>query len=718
VDRILYLLIIIFTFYSGIYAGEGIWIPLLVDSLNFSEMRKNGLQLSAEEIYSNNKASLKDAVVMFGGGCTGELISSEGLLLTNHHCGYSRIQAHSTIEKNYIADGFWAASKKDELPNPGLSVKLLVKIENVTSRVLQGITDSVPEKERNNLVIANILLIEDEVIKGTHYECEVKSFYFGLEYYLFIYEVYKDIRLVGAPPESIGRFGGDSDNWVWPRHTGDFALFRIYTGKDNKPAEYSPDNVPFHPRKYFSISLNGIREGDFTMIIGYPGHTDEYLTSQGLTMIAKKALPAKIAMRRVRLDALNEEMNTGPESRFRLASKYISLSNSWKKWIGVTKGVERLDAVNTKILQEGQFNKWAEDRIAENEQYATILGKFKNLYTDFEPVYLANDLGREILNSIELFKLACNLQADLYSLTDSSKSYRKSVLQKLRATGQQFYSSNPQVLDKMVLPELLKIYAENTSPQYQPAFYERIKNILKNDYQAYTADLFKRSVFNDSIRYRKLLQKCSSSILRKLESDPLVLLYNDFSSVLYEIYGFTDSLNIELNRLYRNYLSGRMLMETSHRFYPDANFTMRLTYGEVKGYIPSDAVNYSYYTTLTGIIEKENPEIEDYQVPRRLSELFKGRDYGNYAQDGKMPVCFIASNHTSGGNSGSPVLNANGELIGINFDRNWEGTVSDYVYDPAVCRNISLDIRYMLFIIDKFANASWLLDELTIADGQ
>jgi hypothetical protein len=714
-NRILLILISILIVYLNAFAGEGMW-PLLVDSVNYSDMQKNGLQLNAEEIYSSNQASLKDAVVMFGGGCTGELISSEGLLITNYHCGYSGIQSHSTVNNNYITDGFWAASKKDELPNPGLSVKFLVKIENVTSRVLQEIADSIPEKERNSMVTANISFIVDEAVDGTHYEGEVKSFYFGKEYYLFVYEIFKDVRLVGTPPESIGRFGGDADNWIWPRHTGDFSLFRIYSGKDNKPAEYSTDNVPYRPRKYFSISLNGVNEGDFTMILGYPGRTDEYLTSQGLKMIAQKSLPAKIAMRTVRLDALKKEMITGPEARLRLAPKYISLSNSWKKWIGVTKGVDRLDALNTKVLQEERFNEWAEGQIRENDKYAYIIDKFKNLYAAYEPVYLANDLGNELLNSVELFKLAGNIKSDLYSSLDSSKSYRKSVLQKLRKTGQHFYNSNPRVIDKEVLPELLRIYADYTSHQYQPAFYNRIKSNFKNDYHAYINDLFKNSVFNDSVRYRKLLRKCSSSVLRKLASDPLKLLYDDFNSKLYNIYGFTDSLNLELNRLYRQYLTGKMLMGPIHHIYPDANFTMRITYGKVQGYKPSDAINYKFFSTLNGVMEKEDPEIKDYQVPQRLKELFQNHDYGIYAQDGKIPVCFIASNHTSGGNSGSPVLNANGELIGINFDRNWEGTVSDYIYDPAICRNISLDIRYVLFIIDKFANASWLLDELTIAD--
>ena len=697
------------------FTGEGMWLPLLLDSLNYRDMQEKGLRLGPEEIYSINQASLKDAVVIFGGGCTGELISPEGLLITNHHCGYSRIQSHSTVEKDYLTNGFWAGSKSEELPNPGLSVTFLVRMENVTDTILNDISESMSEAERSERVAANIAALRKEVIYGSHYEAEVKPFYFGSEYYLFVYEIYNDVRLVGAPPEAIGRFGGDTDNWVWPRHTGDFSLFRIYAGKDNKPAAYSPDNVPFKPRKYLSISVDGANEGDFTMVLGYPGHTDQYLTSDALRMITQKSLPAKIEMRTLRLNALKDEIAQGPEARLKYASKYVSISNSWKKWIGVNKGVKQSHAIEAKEQLEKSFDTWAGNLDHDVNGYSSLMEEFANLYALLEPLYLSSDIGSELLNSLELSNLVNEVQLKFYAIHDSSDAFKRSAIQNIRQAGRSFFKSNAMEIDRKLLPALLKIYADNTNPQFHPEIFNLIKHEFKGDYPAYVANVFNTSIFTDSISYYKLFNKPEESIRKKIANDPLILIYRDFSRMLmHNVYDKADSLNREINLLYRKYLTGLKVMDPSRVLYPDANFTMRVTYGKVEGYKPSDAVDYTSYSTLDGIIEKEDTDITDYKVPDRLKALFASNDLGPYTVNGKLPVCFIASIHTSGGNSGSPVLNAEGNLIGIYFDRNWEGTVSDYAYDPAICRSISLDVRYVLFVIDKVADADWLLDELTL----
>jgi hypothetical protein len=713
IPRLAALFLFVFQFVPG-RCGEGMWLPLHIDSLNLQEMQRLGLTLGAGEIYSNEHPSLKDAVVIFGNGCTGEVISPDGLLITNHHCGFSRLQQHSAVERNYVADGFWASSRDKELPNPGLTAAFLVRMEEVTGVALKGVNDSTTEQERNNIIYKNLAGIQKKA-EGNGYNSEVKSFYFGTRYFLFVYEVYKDIRLVGAPPESIGKFGGDTDNWIWPRHRGDFSLFRIYADKNNKPAEYSPDNVPYKPAKYLPLSLDGVKQGDFTMVIGYPGRTDEYLTSRGLKMIAEKSLPAKVEMRSLRLQGLRNEMDKSEVEKLRFISKYYNISNAWKKWIGVTKGVDRSDAIHLKTEHENQFNQWVKSNPSKNRGYDSLLVRFNFIYDRYEPLFIAKDLGNELLNSVEIFNLASNSLAQYYNLIDSSRAYNKVAMEKLNRSGLAFFRSGSENVDKFILPDLLRIYAENTDEKFHPDFYKEIRDKYGNSYKAYTDHLFSTSLFTDSVRFEKLLKKSPKVIHQKLWTDPLPAMYKQFvHMMLFNVHGKTDSLERDLNRLYRKYMTGLMAMDSGRLFYPDANFTMRIAYGKVEGYNSSDAVSYTYQTTLDGVMEKEDENIADYRIFPKLKEVYARHDFGQWAVNGKVPVCFIASNHTSGGNSGSPVLNANGEMIGINFDRNWEGTVSDYVYNPAFCRNISLDVRYILFIIDKVANASWLMNELTL----
>jgi hypothetical protein len=699
--------------------GEGMWLPMYIDSLKLLEMQRLGFALGEGEIYSIDHPSLKDAVVIFGNGCTGEVISPDGLLITNYHCGFSRIQQRSTVERNYVTDGFWAASREKELPNPGLTVAFLVRMEEVTRVALKGLDDSIPEQERSSIIMKNVAGIQKKATEGKGYNSEVKSFFFGTRYFLFVYEVFPDVRLVGAPSESIGKFGGDTDNWIWPRHTGDFSLFRIYAGKDNKPAEYSTENVPYKPVKYLPLSLDGVNEGDFTLVIGYPGRTDEYLTSQGLNLVANKSLPVKVEMRNLRLQGLRNEMDKSTAAKLRFGAKYYSISNAWKKWIGVTKGVERSNAISLKQNQEENFSQWTRSNPSKETGYDSLLSRFDKTYAQYEPLFMANDLGNEFLNSVEIFNLAKNSLSNYYSLLDSSRTYNQAAIKKLHDSGMSFFRSGSENVDKFILPELLRIYAENTDEKFHPDIYKEIRGKYNNNYKAYTDHVFQTSLFTDSIRFEKLLKKSPKVIHKQLWTDPLPAMYREFVNILlFSVHGKTDSLERDLNRLYRKYITGLMAMDTGRVFYPDANFTMRIAFGKVEGYRSQDAVSYTANTSLEGVMEKENEEVSDYRIFPKLKDVYKEHDFGRWAVNGKVPVCFIASNHTSGGNSGSPVLNANGELVGINFDRNWEGTVSDYVYNPSICRNIALDVRYVLFIIDKVANASWLIDELTLVHHQ
>ncbi|MBN2481217.1 MAG: S46 family peptidase [Bacteroidales bacterium] len=699
------------------FAVEGMWVPLWLDSLNIKDMQEKGLRLSAGDIYNINQSSLKDAVVIFGGGCTGAIISQEGLLITNHHCGDSRIQAHSTIENNLLENGFWALNREDELPNPGLTAAFLVSIEDVTGPVLEHVSEFMDAAERDHLISTNILDIIDEITSDSHYHAEIKPFFFGNQYLLFLYEIFRDVRLVGAPPESIGNFGGNTDNWVWPRHSGDFSLFRIYADQYNSPAEYSPDNIPYRTATHLPLSLRGVKEGDFTMVIGYPGNTDEYILSEELRLIVEQCLPAKIQIRDLKMKLLENEMNTSPEARLRYSIPYYNLSNAWKKWTGVINEIAHARAIDEKIMVEQQFVQWTRLVGEEKPQYSGIMEHLSEFYDRYGPLYAAYDIGSELLNGLETLDLVNLILNGIYQLPGAAGESEKEILQQLISSIHSFYKSNPVHFDMDLLPYYLRIYYENTVADFQPGFYNQINTRFKGDYRAFVNDIYERSLITDTVRLFRLLQRSPDRIVRRIHDDPFYQLYSQFSrKFTQQVYVELDSLSFEKDRLYRIYLTGLMEMDTGKIYYPDANSTMRIAYGSVEGYEPADAVEYRYYTTLEGVFGKENPEIQDYIVPPSLKAAYAAGNYEKYAFDHQVPVCFTASNHTSGGNSGSPVLNAQGHLIGINFDRNWEGTMSDYAYNPEVCRNISLDIRYVLFILDKVANAHAILDELTIIE--
>lgn len=702
-------------------ADEGMWIPMLLEKYNIEEMQSMGFKLTAEDIYSINQASMKDAVMIFGGGCTAELISDQGLIITNHHCGFSSIQSHSSVEHDYLTDGFWAMSKEDELPNPGLTVTFLKYMKDVTDSVLNGVSESMTMNERKKLINQNIKKIEEEAVKNTHYTAVVKPFFHGNQYLLFVNEVYKDVRLVGAPPSAIGDFGGDTDNWMWPRHTGDFSLFRIYADKDNKPAEYSPDNQPFKPKKHFPVSLKGIQEGDFTMVFGYPGSTEQYVPSYHLEMLTQTVYPPLIKMRTKKLEVMNRYMAQDPAVRIQYAAKNASVANSWKRWRGEIRGLEKLNAIEKKENFQKQFLQWARQDQQRRQKYGTLLNEYETLYQQLGDVRLARDLLLEVIyrNGIEIARLASKFQPIIKAYEEEKPDQQKILKLKeaLKSDVKEFFKDYHRPLDKELTAHILTIYQSEVKPQYLPSVYDMINKKYKGNYVRFTEHIFQKTIFSDEEATIQWVERFSAKSIKKLKKDPAWMLYDSFYETYREnIYPLYQSLMATKDSLNRIYMQGQMAFEPDRVFYPDANFTLRVTYGQVKGYEPRDAVRYHYQTTIEGIMEKDNPDIYDYRVPEKLKELYRKKDFGRYGQNGTLPVCFIATNHTTGGNSGSPVINADGHLIGVNFDRAWEGVMSDLMFNPEQCRNISLDIRYALFIIDKFAGAGYLLDEMTLVE--
>ncbi len=693
----------------GIRADEGMWIPMLIEKYQLNHMQEAGLRLSAEEIYSINRDCLMDAIVIFGGGCTGEMISSEGLLLTNHHCGEGAIQSHSSVENDYWAHGFWAMSRVEELPSRGVRVTFLRYIEDVTTKIFEGIIPGMDPLERERIREENRGKIISDVTLGSHYKAEVKPFYYGNAYYLFVYEVFRDVRLVGAPPVAIGNFGADQDNWMWPRHTGDFTLFRVYADKENKPALYDPANKPYTPRKHLEIAAGGIKEGDFTMILGYPGSTTRYLHSEGVRSLLESGLPTKIGLRTTRLEIMDHYMSESDIVRFQYVTKYRGVSNAWKKWKGMMVGLNRNHVTAVKEEEEREFGRWVAADGERQLKYDRLLNEFTRIYKELEPYKKAEDLMNEGVMSVELFREASRL---------TGMMRRGLPAETLEARVETFFRSFHMPIDREIFGAMMEAYSAQIPNPFIPAFLNEITVKYKGSFERFAYDTYKKSLLSDKERLLKLIERYSNDpdrALKQMGKDPLYFCLNQFHELfMKQVIPNLHQLEDELETIYKEYMASLTEMNRENMLYPDANLTMRLTYGKVDGYNPGDGVQYHYATRLSGVIEKAREDYEDYRIPPKLEQLYHNKEYGKYGENGTMPVCFIASNHTSGGNSGSPVLDAEGRLIGLNFDRNWEGTMSDIFYDPSLCRNIAVDIRYILFIVDKFAGAGYLLEEMDI----
>ena len=710
--RLSLLITLILTLAVGIAkAGEGMWIPMLLQ-YNEKEMQEMGMKITAEDIYSINHSSLKDAIVLFGGGCTGEIVSDQGLLLTNHHCGYGYIQKHSSVEHDYLTNGFWAMNRGEELPCPGLSVIFLREMRDVTAQVLEGITIDTPEDERKAKIDENMKKIKAQIEKETQYKVRIEPFFLGNEYYLMLNEVYTDVRLVGCPPSNIGKFGGDTDNWVWPRHTGDFSVFRVYADKDGRPADYSKDNVPYKPAKHLEISLKGAEEGDFAFVFGYPAHTNEYLPAVAVDQEANLIDPIRVDLRGKVLDIYNKYQEQDPKVRIQYAAKHANIGNGWKKWMGVTEGINHFHGVEKKRAFEKDFQEWALG--ARNRyMYIDLLKDFKKNYFDLKPYELAYTYLAEAGLRIELINFAGRF-ARLSEVTkDTPQEEIDKMIASLKTASANFFKDYYEPIDREVAAMLLNEYLKAQSADFRPDFLNEIKDV-----DGYVDNLFNKSMFTDEAKVNDFLDNFKANKAKKLANDPALKVYQSLIGFYRnEVYDHISEINTNIDRLQRIYMKGQMDMQPEKRLFPDANFTLRVTYGKVEGFKPQDGKTYKHFTTLEGIMEKENPDIYDYVVEPRLKELFNNKDYGRYAdKDGKMHVAFTASVHTTGGNSGSPILNAEGQLLGLNFDRCWEGTMSDLIYDPDICRNISVDIRYVLFIIDKFAGAGHLIEEMTIVE--
>ena len=697
---------------------EGMWLPLLLERLNYVDMQKMGLHLTADELYSINNNSLKDAIVGLsanggGGGlfCTAEVVSDQGLLFTNHHCGYGSVQDHSTPEHDYLTNGFWAKSKGEELSNEAMCASFLQRIENVTDSIIPFLSDTIKEADRVSKVKEISNRIKKRAEEGGKFEATVKAFYGGNEYYLFVFKTYKDVRLVGAPPSSIGKFGGDTDNWMWPRHTGDFTVFRIYTDPEGNPAKYSEKNIPLKPAYHLPISLKGIKKNDFAMIWGYPGSTTRYMTSYGIEYNLSVLYPTLIKIFGKELEVMKERMAVDKAVKINYADDYAGIANTWKNFIGQSRMLIRNKVEDKKKAIEAEFIAWYSKDPQLQKKYGNVLNDLQKNYAAMKkiaiPFFYANLAGM----GLDVVKMANQFDGLHSALEKKNKNAVKEAQAGLKTAVKDQFKEYDQAISKKTLAEMLRIYAQDVSKAELPGIFQVIEKDYKNDFTAFADAVYEKSVFASPEAANKFIDDPSLKAFKKDLGWQLAKSMQEAMGKNSAAYG-TARGNVGVDN--RMFIAAIREMNPSLVKYPDANSTMRMTYGSVLDYYPADAVHYDYETTLKGVMQKEDPTNDEFIVEKKLKDLFQAKDYGQYGENGEMVVCFLTTNDITGGNSGSPVINGDGQLIGLAFDGNWEAMSGDIMFEPDMQRTINVDIRYVLFIIDKFAGATNLIDELTL----